>query len=173
MRRANTSDPLRMILRRPSQVYRRGVCGAAAHLFDAAHRHRRRTTRSVRGGRVRARRFEDLLERQIARADHAAVVAENRRFHQTVNRIAENVDALPIVDKHWLLLVALWRNFGYGAARFAGVANDHRHLITALAAHDQEAASLIMGAHATKAKLDLLARIASQSAEHVKERRRA
>ena len=117
--------------------------------------------------------IEDVLERRIARADHAAVVAENRRFHQTINRIADNVDALPIVDKHWMLLAALWRNFGYGAARFSGVANDHRHLITALAAHDQEAASMIMGAHATKAKLELLARIAAQSTAPAPKRRRA
>ena len=119
------------------------------------------------------RAIENVLERRIARADHAAVVAENRRFHQTINRIADNVDALPIVDKHWMLLAALWRNYGYGAARFSGVANDHRHLITALAAHDQEAASMIMGAHATKAKLELLARIEAQSAAPVPERRRA
>ena len=119
------------------------------------------------------RAIENVLERRIARADHAAVVAENRRFHQTINRIADNVDALPIVDKHWMLLAALWRNYGYGAARFSGVANDHRHLITALAAHDQEAAAMIMGAHATKAKLELLARIEAQSAAPVPERRRA
>ena len=71
---------------------------------------------------------------------------------------------MPIVDKHWMLLAALWRNFGYGEARFAGVANDHRHLIGALAAHDQEAASVIMAAHAAKAKLELLQRIALQPA---------
>ena len=117
--------------------------------------------------------IETVLEGHIGRADHAAVVAENRRFHQTVNRIADNVDALPIVDKHWMLLAALWRNFGYGAARFAGVANDHRHLIMALSAHDQEAASMIMGAHAIKAKLELLARIASQSTAQVRKLRRA
>ena len=117
--------------------------------------------------------IETVLEGHIAHADHAAVVAENRRFHQTVNRIADNVDALPIVDKHWMLLAALWRNFGYGEARFAGVANDHRHLIMALSAHDQEVASMIMGAHATKAKLELLARIASQSTAQVRKLRRA
>ena len=119
------------------------------------------------------RAIEDVLERHIGSGDHAAVVAENRRFHQTVNRVADNVDALPIVDRHWMLLAALWRNFGYGAARFAGVANDHRHLIGALEAHDQEAASMIMGAHATKAKLELLARVAAQTDAPVRKSRRA
>ena len=114
-----------------------------------------------------------MLERHIASGDHAAVVAENWRFHQTIKRVADNVDALPIVDRHWMLLAALWRNFGDGAARFAGVAHDHRHPFAALEAHDQEAASMIMGAHATKAKLELLARIAAQSVAPVRKLRRA
>ena len=117
--------------------------------------------------------IEDTLERRIAHSDHAGVVAENRRFHQAINRIADNVDALPIVDKHWMLLAALWRHFGYGEARFAGVANDHRHLLSALAAHDEEAAAMIMGAHAAKAKLVLLARVASAAAPPMLERKRA
>ena len=134
---------------------------------------RRAAQRSTPNDIAELRTLEDVLERHIASGDHAAVVAENRRFHQTINRIADNVDALPIVDRHWMLLAALWRNFGYGAARFAGVANDHRHLIAALEAHDQEAASMIMGAHATKAKLELLARVAAQTAAPVRKLRRA
>ena len=101
------------------------------------------------------------LERHIAKANYSSVVATNRVFHQTINRIADNVDALPIVDKHWTLLAALWRNFGYGEARFSGVANDHRHLIAAIKSHDADAAELIMGAHASKAKLVLLERVAT------------
>lgn len=134
---------------------------------------RRAAQRSTPNDIAELRTLEDVLERHIASGDHAAVVAENRRFHQTINRIADNVDALPMVDRHWMLLAALWRNFGYGAARFAGVANDHRHLIAALEAHDQEAASMIMGAHATKAKLELLARVAAQTAAPVRKLRRA
>jgi DNA-binding GntR family transcriptional regulator len=64
-----------------------------------------------------------------------------------------------MLDRHWTLLAALWRNFGYGAQRFAGVANDHRHVIAAIEAHDQVAAASIMGAHAAKAKRELLARM--------------
>jgi DNA-binding GntR family transcriptional regulator len=105
---------------------------------------------------------ESRLEDHISKADYSAVVASNRVFHQTINRIADNVDALPIVDKHWMLLAALWRNFGYGEARFSGVANDHRHLIAAMGAGDADAAALIMGAHASKAKRVLLDRVAAQ-----------
>lgn len=107
------------------------------------------------------RAIEDDLERDIASAEYSGVVARNRVFHQTINRIADNVDAAPIIDRHWTLLAALWRHYGYGETRFAGVANDHRHLIAALAAHDVDAAGLIMGAHATKAKLVLKERVMS------------
>lgn len=118
------------------------------------------------------RAIEETLEQHVASGDHARVVAENRRFHQAINRCANNVDALPIIDRHWMLLAALWRNYGYGAARFTGVANDHGHLINALAAHDQEAAAVLMGAHATKAKLELLARIEAQTTHSTTSKRK-
>ncbi len=107
------------------------------------------------------RAIEDDLERAIGAADHAAVVAHNRLFHQAINRLAANDDALPIVDRHWTLLAALWHHYGYGESRFAGVANDHRHLITAIAAHDGDGAALIMGAHTQKARYVLLERVAA------------
>ena len=116
--------------------------------------------------------IEDTLEQCIVAGDHALLVAENRRFHQAINRYAANADALPLIDKHWMLLAALWRHYGYGQDRFTGVANDHQNLIQALAAHDQEAAAMIMGAHATKAKLALLARIRAQTVPVVRPLRR-
>ena len=116
--------------------------------------------------------IQETLEQHIVAGDHALLVAENRRFHQAINRCAANADALPLVDKHWMLLAALWRHYGYGQDRFTGVANDHQNLIQALAAHDQEAAAMIMGAHASKAKLALLARIRAQAAPVVRPIRR-
>jgi len=119
--------------------------------------------------------IESMLESHIAAGDYAGVVAENHRFHQAINLVAGNADALPIVDRHWMLLAALWRAHGYGEARFAGVANDHRNLIDALATHDQEAASAIMGAHAAKAKLELMRRIGAheEGVPHARRRQRA
>ena len=108
---------------------------------------------------ARLRTIESRLEAEIERGNYAAVVDENRAFHTEINRVADNADALPILDRHWTLLAALWRNFGYGPERFAGVANDHRHVIAALEANDDEAASSIMAAHAAKAKREMLARM--------------
>jgi DNA-binding GntR family transcriptional regulator len=133
---------------------------------------RRAAARCTPGDISELQGIEESLEQHIAAGDHARVVAENRRFHQAINRCAANVDALPIVDKHWMLLAALWRHYGYGQDRFTGVANDHQNLIQALAAHDQEAAAMIMGAHATKAKLTLLARVRTQAVQEVRPLRR-
>jgi DNA-binding GntR family transcriptional regulator len=118
------------------------------------------------------RGIEAVLEKNVAAQDFAAVISDNRRFHQAINRIADNVDALPILDRHWLLLSALWRTHGYAENRFAGVSSDHRHLIAALAAHDQEAAAMLMGAHATKARLELVARIRAKTAPPPPQKRR-
>jgi len=133
---------------------------------------RRAAARCTRADIAALQQIEVTLEQHIGVGDHALVVAENRRFHQAINRCAANVDALPIVDKHWMLLAALWRHYGYGQDRFTGVANDHQSLLEALAAHDQEAAAMIMGAHATKAKLALLARIRDQAVPVVQPLRR-
>jgi len=104
-------------------------------------------------------RIEEGLESEIARGDWQAVLASNRRFHQLVNRVADNPDAVSLVDRHWLLIAALWQRHGYGAERFAGVASDHRHLIKCLSSNDAEGASLIMGAHVLKARQELLERM--------------
>jgi len=110
------------------------------------------------------RAIEADLERDIAAADYPSVVTRNRAFHQAINRIADNADVQPMIDRHWTLLAALWRHYGYGESRFAGVANDHRHLIAALAAHDVDAAAMIMGAHSNKAKLLLKERVSERAA---------
>jgi DNA-binding GntR family transcriptional regulator len=135
---------------------------------------RRAAQRCTPGDVAELQGIEAVLEKNVGAQDFAAAISDNRRFHQAINRIADNVDALPILDRHWLLLSALWRTHGYAENRFAGVSSDHRHLIAALAAHDQEAAAVLMGAHATKARLELVARIHAKAAPPPpKKRRRA
>ncbi len=67
----------------------------------------------------------------------------------------------------------LWRHYGYGEARFAGVTNDHRHLIRALEQNDAEAASVIMAAHVIKARQDLLGRVSARDDVAPTKRKRA
>ncbi|HEY1931043.1 MAG TPA: GntR family transcriptional regulator [Acetobacteraceae bacterium] len=104
--------------------------------------------------------IEVELEQRVAAQDYTGALQLNRRMHATINDIAENPDAVAIIDRHCLLIAALWQRVGYGPERYPGVISDHRHLLRALARHDVEAAGTLMGAHVIKAKFDLLARIA-------------
>lgn len=102
--------------------------------------------------------IQDRLEQAILRRSYAAVIAENHNFHRTINSLSDNPESISIVDRHWTLIAALWHQYGYGPDRFEGVANDHRHLISALRQNDAEAASIIMNAHVIKARQNLLDR---------------
>ena len=97
---------------------------------------------------------------------------------EIASRVAANATLVPPPGKVWDALAAMRGSelpqdiaaslghlaVGYGESRFAGVANDHRHLIAALAAHDVDAAAMIMGAHSNKAKLLLKERVSERAA---------
>lgn len=105
------------------------------------------------------REHEERLEACVAADNGAGVLDANREFHQTINAVADNPEAVTLVDRQWVLVTALWGRVGYGPERFAGMVSDHRHLIRAFAADDVDAASVIMGAHVLKAKYELLERL--------------
>lgn len=106
--------------------------------------------------------IEDQLEDAVARGDYSEVLHQNRAFHSSVNRIAGNPDAEALLERHWVLIASLWRRFGYGPERYAGVASDHRALIRALAGNDADGAVALMTAHVVKAKQELIARMAGE-----------
>lgn len=91
--------------------------------------------------------------------DVPAALAANRVFHSTINTISGNRDGSLILDRHWRLISALWRVYGYQTERFEGVINDHRQLLEALAEHDGEGAAALSAAHSTRAKQMLLKRM--------------
>jgi DNA-binding GntR family transcriptional regulator len=105
------------------------------------------------------RRTEEELEALVARGDFLAVPAVNRDFHAAINDAAGNPGALDIVDRHWLLMAALWQQFGVEEGRFPSVIDDHRQLIRAIARGDASSATMFMGAHIERAKHDLLERM--------------
>lgn len=109
--------------------------------------------------------IESDLERAVDANDNEAVLAANRRFHTTIYALAENEEANSIVERHWLFIRLLWSRVGFGAERYGGVVNDHRHLMRALAANDVEAAAVLMGAHVIKAKHELVQRIATNESK--------
>ena len=117
---------------------------------------RRAAERRTAAHLLQLEEIEVRLEAKVADGDYPAVLQANRDFHDVINQAAANPEAVQIAGEHWLILAALWGRFGYMASRFAGVMNDHRHLVRALAARDADTTAAIMGAHVAKARQDLL-----------------
>lgn len=108
-------------------------------------------------------------ESAARKKDVAAALAANREFHTAINLIAGNRDGILILDRHWRLISALWRGYGYQSDRFASVIADHQQLLTAFTDRDADAAEALAAAHSTRAKQSLLRRmrekIASDAAQ--------
>jgi DNA-binding GntR family transcriptional regulator len=90
----------------------------------------------------------------------AALLDANRAFHGIINEVAANEEATAILRRNQQLLTALWLRHGYGRERIATAAVDHRQIVAALRAGDADSAACFAMAHAAKAKLDLLGRMA-------------
>lgn len=99
------------------------------------------------------------LEAAAEAQDPAGVLRANEGFHSAINILARNSQAVELIDRQWILVKALWARVGYAPERHAGVISDHRHILTALAEGDPEAAGVLMGAHVLKARYELLSRL--------------
>lgn len=108
--------------------------------------------------------IETELEACVAACDYPGALLANRRLHQLISAIAANPDAQVLLDRHWLLLAGLWRAHDFSPARYAGVINDHRHLIQAISDGDGDTAAILMHAHVLKAKQLLLQLVESRHA---------
>ncbi|SED50261.1 transcriptional regulator, GntR family [Rhizobiales bacterium GAS191] len=106
--------------------------------------------------------IEEALEAQVQSGDYRGAFNSNREFHTRIYALADNPEAVALVERNWTLLLALWERVGFAADRYGGVVSDHRSLLKALAANDAEAAGMIMGAHVVKAKFELLERVDRQ-----------
>ena len=100
------------------------------------------------------------LEAHVEAGEFTSVPHANHAFHALINDAAGNPGALSLVDRHWLLVAALWQRYGVDQERFHGVIDDHRHLMRAIKRRDATSAAMLMGAHIEKAKHDLLERMA-------------
>lgn len=125
---------------------------------------RRATTRRSDAACDAMEAIEEELERHVRDNNAPGVHDANRRLHHAIYVAAENPDALSVVKRYWVLNAALWRRYGYAPERFAAMVSDHRHLLRAIRERDVDAATAIIAAHVTKAKQELLARIAQDPA---------
>jgi DNA-binding GntR family transcriptional regulator len=103
---------------------------------------------------------EGELEQCVAAESFTAIPRVNRRFHAVINEAAGNPGALSLVDRHWLLVAALWQRYGQDTDRFQVVIDDHQHIMRAIERRDAASAAMLMGAHIEKAKHGLIARMA-------------
>ena len=100
--------------------------------------------------------MHEELETAVARSDADSVLAINRRFHAFIYEQSNNRDAFATIERHWCLMAALWKRYGYSEGRFPGMLNDHWHIIRALDARDVVGVGLLIGAHVVKARDNIL-----------------
>ncbi len=113
--------------------------------------------------------IEEERKLLVDRRDFSGALLLNRRFHALVHRMGRNPQAAELIERTWVLIVALWHHYGYGQDRFAGVASDHLNLIRALKARDSDAAAILTSAHVTKTKFDLLAQMKAEAPRLIKQ----
>lgn len=107
------------------------------------------------------------LEAAVARFESVAgrgaeaAVAANRALHDLVNAVADNREALAVLDRGRVLGDALRVRFGYGAGRIESIQREHRALLRAIARRDAAKAGEVARAHCRRARDDLLAKLAA------------
>ena len=103
--------------------------------------------------------LQDTFEIRARKRDFDSLLRLNREFHNVITEAAHNPEAAHVLERHWLVIAALWNLYGYGEKRVGGVISDHRQIIDALATHDADVAACLAMAHAAKAKQALIARM--------------
>jgi DNA-binding GntR family transcriptional regulator len=109
-------------------------------------------------------RIEEQRRLDVAHLRFDEALAGNARLHQAIYRSSGNDHACDLVDRHWRFIAALWARYGHAPSRFEGVENDHRHILRALAASDEEAIGVLVAAHVTKARQELVGLMAAAEA---------
>jgi DNA-binding GntR family transcriptional regulator len=107
--------------------------------------------------------IEDTYERHLEPRGIAQRIRLNLRFHNSIYRLAGNEDALEIIDKHAVVTRLLTRKHNHSPERARQIAEQHRALIAAIAAHDVEAAGEIAGRHMRDASDALVERMRSEA----------
>ncbi len=101
----------------------------------------------------------DAHEDAVARSDVAACIQGNRALHHFIDSLANNPQALDVLDSRSCLVDAYRRTIGFGHGRLDKVIAEHRHLVRAIARGDADKAADVVFKHTDTARLDLLATI--------------
>jgi DNA-binding GntR family transcriptional regulator len=110
-------------------------------------------------GVTELRAHVDAFEDACATSDSLGLVRANRELHDSINRYADNADAVRVLGQGRLLVEALRVRFGFGARRTDAILKEHRQILKAIAGHDVERAGRLARAHCVHARDDLLTRL--------------
>jgi DNA-binding GntR family transcriptional regulator len=106
------------------------------------------------------RNLESLCEAHetaAASGDVPACVQANRAFHHRMDSLADNPQALEVLDTRATLVDAFRRTQGYGPGRLDTVIAQHRRILRAIARRDADKAAQAAQEHTETACNDLLA----------------
>ncbi len=97
------------------------------------------------------------LEDAVGRDDTTDLLAANADFHNVLNQLGDNPEAVRILRMGQNLIASFRGQFGFQAGRLAGIAEEHRALMEALWNRDVSRAIAISRMHSTSARDDLIA----------------
>lgn len=100
---------------------------------------------------------QERLEACVAADDADGVLEANGQFHQTINRLGENPEALRLLRLGQSLILSFRRQLGFQGGRLTDIASEHRALMEAIWARDVSRAAAISRMHTNSACLDLIA----------------
>jgi DNA-binding GntR family transcriptional regulator len=93
------------------------------------------------------------------RGDPAGALAANEAFHDAIEAAADNPQATALYKARSAFVNAVRLRLGFGAARMAAAAAQHRAILLAIQARDPEAAARAAFEHSMAAKRDLVAQL--------------
>lgn len=99
-------------------------------------------------------------EFHVENHDQEGVLRLNEMFHRKINGLAQNPEAIEIIDRHWGLIDSLRKKYGFSQERVHTILEDHRNIIEALKQRNKDLAEAYTREHVMKAKRDLLNRFA-------------
>ena len=95
----------------------------------------------------------------------------NKQFHHEFYMLADNPEALQIMERQWGLIDTLRAKYGFGSTRLIEIMSEHRELLEAYEHRNIALAERIARDHCEKAKIDLLQQIRDKKGFDKKEDR--
>ena len=101
----------------------------------------------------------DTHEEAERRGDLSVSLEYNKQFHRVIHRLADNPDAMDIIERYWDLIDALRRQYGFSPGYMGQVVAGHRQLLETLRQGDADAAEKLAKRHCENSKNDLIRRM--------------